>query len=225
VTVDVFSDVVCPWCFIGKSRLEKAIALTPEIPVEVRYQPYFLNPWVPRAGISRDEYLTQKFGSPANYEQIAQRVALAAKAEGLTYNVGALARQPNTIDCHRLIQWAQAAGRGPQMKQRLMELYFTDGGDLSDREVLVQAATDCGMNAEQVRELLATDQDVEEISKAAEAASNAGIQGVPFFIISGKYGLAGAQAPEQLAAALEPFAHESSTGGAEGQDELRSDVS
>lgn len=215
VTIDVFSDVVCPWCFIGKRRLEKAIALKPEIPVEVRYQPYFLNPWVPREGISRDEYLTTKFGSPAQYEQIAQRVVVAAAADGLTYNIDALKRQPNTIDCHRLIQWAQLVGRGPQMKQRLMELYFTDGGDLSDPEVLVKAADDCGLDANQVREMLATDQDVEEITKAAEAASNAGIQGVPFFIIGGKFGVSGAQSPEHLAAAIEQAAREAPEAAAE----------
>jgi predicted DsbA family dithiol-disulfide isomerase len=215
VTIDVFSDVVCPWCFIGKRRLEKAIALKPEIPVEVRYQPYFLNPWVPREGIGRDEYLTTKFGSPQKYEQIAQRVVVAAQAEGLTYNVGALKRQPNTIDCHRLILWAQSVGRGPQMKQRLMELYFTDGGDLSDREVLVKAADDCGLDANRVREMLATDQDVEEITKAAEAASNSGIQGVPFFIIGGKFGVSGAQSPEHLAAAIEQAARQAPEAAAE----------
>lgn len=206
VTIDVFSDVVCPWCFIGKRRLEKAIALHPEIPVEVRYQPYFLNPWVPREGMSRDEYLTTKFGSPDRYTQIAQRVAAAASSEGLTYNVAGLARQPNTIDCHRLIQWAQAVGKGPQMKQRLMELYFTEGADLSDREVLVRAAADCGMPAGEVRGALSSDADVAEITKAAEAAQEAGIQGVPFFIIGGKYAVSGAQSPEHLAAAIEEAA-------------------
>ena len=215
VTIDVFSDVVCPWCFIGKRRLEKAIALKPEIPVEVRYQPYFLNPWVPRDGISRDEYLTTKFGSPAKYEQIAQRVVTAAQADGLTYNIGSLKRQPNTIDCQRLIQWAQSIGRGPQMKQRLMELYFTEGGDLTDREVLIKAAADSGLDPAQVRELLATDQDVEEITKAAEAASSSGIQGVPFFIIGGKFGVSGAQSPEHLAAAIEQAAREALEAAAE----------
>jgi predicted DsbA family dithiol-disulfide isomerase len=208
VTVDVFSDVVCPWCFIGKRRLEKAIALHPEIAVEVRYQPYFLNPWVPREGISRDEYLTTKFGSPDRYTQIAQRVAAAAKSEGLTYNVTSLARQPNTIDCHRLIQWAQSDGKGPQMKQRLMELYFTEGADLSDRDVLVKAASDCGLDADEVRAALATEADVAEITQAAESAQASGIQGVPFFIIGGKYGVSGAQSPEQLAAAIEQAARE-----------------
>ena len=101
LTIDVVSDVVCPWCFIGKKRLEKAIALRPDIPVEVRWHPYFLNDWVPREGISRDAYLTKKFGSPERYKSIAGRVADAAAAEGLSYNVGGIARQPNTLDCHR----------------------------------------------------------------------------------------------------------------------------
>jgi predicted DsbA family dithiol-disulfide isomerase len=211
VTIDVFSDVVCPWCFIGKRRLEKAIALKPDIPVEVRYQPYFLNPWVPRDGISRSEYLTTKFGSPERYQQIAQRVAEAAKAEGLTYNIGALKRQPNTIDCQRLIQWAQSVGQGPKMKQRLMELYFTEGGDLTDREVLVEAAADCGLDADEVRQALATDADVAEITQAAEAAQKSGIEGVPFFIIGGKFGVSGAQSPEHLASAIEQAAQQTAT--------------
>ena len=152
LTIDVVSDVVCPWCFIGKKRLEKALALRPDIPVEVRWHPYFLNDWVPREGISRDEYLTKKFGSPERYKSIAGRVADAAAAEGLTYNVGGIARQPNTLDCHRLILWARNTGDPARMKQRLMELYFTEGADLTDREVLVQAAADCGMDANLTRE-------------------------------------------------------------------------
>jgi predicted DsbA family dithiol-disulfide isomerase len=208
VTVDVFSDVVCPWCFIGKRRLEKAIALQPQIPVEVRYQPYFLNPWVPREGIERNDYLTTKFGSPERYEQMAQRVAAAAESEGLTYNIGSLSRQPNTIDCHRLIQWAQSIGRGAEMKQRLMDLYFTEGGDLTDREVLVKAAANSGLDAAEVRKALATDADIAEITQAAEAAQKSGIDGVPFFIIGGKYAVSGAQAPEQLAAAIAQVSRE-----------------
>ena len=149
VTIDVVSDVVCPWCFIGKRRLEKALALKPNIPVEVRYHPYFLNPWVPREGMSRDEYLTTKFGSPERYQGIAGRVAAAAASEGLTYAVDKMKRQPNTLDCHRLILWAQAIGKAAEMKQRLMDLYFTDGADLSDREVLVAAAASVGLDAGQ----------------------------------------------------------------------------
>src|SRR5882757_6233842 len=159
--IDMVSDVVCPWCFIGKRRLEKAIALLPDVPVVVRFRPYFLNPWIPRAGVSREEYLTTKFGSPERYRDIAQRVAQAAAAEGLTYAYDKIKRQPNTIDCHRLIRWAGEIGNAARMKQRLMDLYFTEGGDLTEREVLVKAAVDCGLDPARVRELLASEQDVE----------------------------------------------------------------
>src|SRR5262249_9497669 len=151
LVIDVVSDVVCPWCFIGKRRLEKALALKPDIPVEVRFRPYFLNPWVPREGMSREDYLTTKFGSGDRYKGIAGRVASAAAAEGLTYAVEKMKRQPNTLDCHRLIHWAGAKGNAAGMKQRLMDLYFTEGADLSDREVLAKAAGDCGLDPAEVR--------------------------------------------------------------------------
>jgi len=202
LTIDVVSDVVCPWCFIGKKRLEKAIALRPDIPVEVRWHPYFLNDWVPREGISRDEYLTKKFGSPERYKSIAGRVADAAAAEGLAYNVGGIARQPNTLDCHRLILWARSTGDPARMKQRLMELYFTEGADLTDREVLVKAAADCGMDAAVTRELLASDRDVERVTQEAEQAKEAGIDGVPCFILGGVMAVSGAQDPVYLADAM-----------------------
>ena len=202
LTIDVVSDVVCPWCFIGKKRLEKAIALRPDIAVEVRWHPYFLNDWVPREGISRDEYLTKKFGSPERYKSIAGRVADAAAAEGLTYNVGGIARQPNTLDCHRLILWARNTGDPARMKQRLMELYFTEGADLTDREVLVQAAADCGMDPAVTRDLLASDRDVERVTQEAEQAKEAGIDGVPCFILGGVMAVSGAQDPTYLADAM-----------------------
>jgi predicted DsbA family dithiol-disulfide isomerase len=202
LTIDVVSDVVCPWCFIGKKRLEKALAMRPDIPVEVRWRPYFLNDWVPREGISRDEYLTAKFGSPERYRQIAGRVAAAAKAEGLAYNVDGIARQPNTLDCHRLILWARNTGDPGKMKQRLMELYFTEGADLTDREVLVKAAADCGMDADLTRELLASDRDVDRVTQEAAQAKEAGIDGVPCFILGGVLAVSGAQDPVYLADAI-----------------------
>jgi predicted DsbA family dithiol-disulfide isomerase len=200
--IDVVSDVVCPWCFIGKRRLEKAIALKPEISVTVRYRPYFLNPWVPRAGISRTEYLTTKFGSVDRYKANAQRIVMAARQEGLAYNLDAIARQPNTLDCHRLIGWSGESGNPARMKQHLMELYFTEGADLSDNEVLAGAARDCGMDADSVRQRLASDEDVESVSAAAESAKTAGIDGVPCFILGGIFAVSGAQSPEYLADAI-----------------------
>lgn len=198
--IDMVSDVVCPWCFIGKRRLEKAIALRLDIAVEVRFRPYFLNPWVPREGMSRKEYLTTKFGSPERYRAIAERVARAAAAEGLAYNLDNIKRQPNTLDCHRLILWAgESAAR---MKQRLMELYFAEGGDLTDRDVLVAAAAECDLDAEWVRQRLAGQDDVERVTREAESAKEAGIDGVPCFVFGGRVAVQGAQAPEHLAQAI-----------------------
>ncbi len=160
VRIDVVSDVVCPWCFIGKHRLEKALALRPDVPVEVHWRPYFLNDWIPREGISREQYLTAKFGSPERYKGIAQRVGAAAAEEGLVYASDKMKRQPNTLDSHRLIRWAEAIGKAGEMKQKLMDLYFTQGADLTDRDTLVNAAADVGLDADTVRAGLASDRDV-----------------------------------------------------------------
>jgi predicted DsbA family dithiol-disulfide isomerase len=199
--IDVVSDIVCPWCFIGKRRLEKAIALRPEIPIQVRFHPYFLNPWVPHEGISREQYLTTKFGSPERYRAMAQRVVSAAAAEGLTYAPDKIARQPNTLDCHRLILWAGDAAAA--MKQRLMEIYFAEGGDLSDRDVLVEAAAACGLDRDLVRRRLAGKEDIERVEREANAAKESGIDGVPCFILGGMLAVQGAQSPEHLAQAID----------------------
>jgi predicted DsbA family dithiol-disulfide isomerase len=208
LAIDVISDVVCPWCYIGKRLLEQAIALKPEIPVEVRFRPYFLNPWVPREGISREEYLIAKFGSVERYNANNNRVVEAAAAVGLSYNRDRIKRQPNTLDCHRLILWAGESGNAAAMKQRLMEIYFSEGGDLTQSETLVDAAVDCGLDGAQVRALLASEQDVERVQREAKSATEAGIDGVPCFIIGGTLALSGAQPPEYLAAAIERAATE-----------------
>ena len=208
LSIDVVSDVVCPWCYVGKRLLEIAIESKPEIPVEVRFRPYFLNPWVPRAGMSREEYLIAKFGSVERYNVGNNRVADAAASLGLPYARERITRQPNTLDCHRLIFWAGAAGHAVKVKQRLMTLYFAEGGDLTDPEVLVKAAADCGMDPEHVRALLASDADVALVEGEAQAAKESGIEGVPCFIFGGMIAVSGAQAPEYLAATIERAAGE-----------------
>jgi predicted DsbA family dithiol-disulfide isomerase len=206
--IDVVSDVVCPWCFIGKRRLEKALALVPDIPVEVRWHPYFLNDWVPREGIDRKTYLETKFGSVERYAGMAHRVQQVAEEEGLVYALEKISRQPNTLDCHRLILWARNAGAATRMKQRLMELYFAEGADLSNREVLVKAAVDCDLDGDLVRGLLAGDADVERVTREAESAKEAGIDGVPCFIFGSVLAVSGAQSPEYLAQAIRRAAPE-----------------
>jgi predicted DsbA family dithiol-disulfide isomerase len=208
IRIDVVSDVVCPWCFIGKRRLENALAMHPEIPVEVHYHPFFLNEWIPMEGISRNDYLTAKFGSPERYKDIAQRVSAAAAQDGLVYAIDKVNRQPNTTDCHRLIHWAALEGKAPEMKQRLMELYFSEGADLSDTAVLIKAAADVGLDADVIADKLGSDEDLALVSQRVEAAKSAGIQGVPFFIFDNTYAVSGAQPAEQLASLIQRLADE-----------------
>jgi predicted DsbA family dithiol-disulfide isomerase len=203
VHIDVVSDVVCPWCYIGKRRLEGALALSPDVRVDINWRPYFLNPWIPREGIDRQTYLETKFGSAERYGVIAERVAAAAAMDGLLYASDIITRQPNTLDCHRLILWSRSATDPGRMKQRLMELYFSEGGDLTDPKTLIQAAIDCGMDADLVRRLLASDADVDRIESEANSAKEAGIDGVPCFVIGGSVIVTGAQSPEYLASAIE----------------------
>jgi len=203
VHVDAVSDIVCPWCYVGKRRLEEAIALVPEISVNITWRPYFLNPWIPREGIDRQTYLETKFGSAERYAAIAERVAAAAAMEGLVYAADKISRQPNTLDCHRLILWSRSATDPGRMKQRLMDLYFAEGADLTDTRTLIDAAVACGMDGDLVRRLLAGDADVERIESEANSAKEAGIDGVPCFVFGGSVIVTGAQSPEYLAGAIE----------------------
>jgi predicted DsbA family dithiol-disulfide isomerase len=203
VHIDVISDVVCPWCYIGKRRLEQAVGLVPNIAVAINWRPYFLNEWIPREGIDRQTYLETKFGTAERYKAIAERVASAAESEGLLYAHDKISRQPNTLDCHRLILWSRSATDPARMKQRLMDLYFAEGADLSDHKTLIQAAVDCGMDGDLVRRLLASDADVDRVDGDAKAAKEAGIDGVPCFVFGGSIIVTGAQSPEYLASAIE----------------------
>jgi predicted DsbA family dithiol-disulfide isomerase len=206
--IEIISDVVCPWCYIGKRLLELAVAQNPHIAVELRFRPYFLNPWVPREGMSRDSYLIAKFGSVERYNVNNQRAAEAAAYAGLPYARERILRQPNTLDCHRLIFWAGQVGMAAAMKQRLMSLYFAEGGDLTDHEVLVGAAQDCGLDADEIHDRLSSDQDVARIEQDAATAKESGIQGVPYFIFGGLIAVSGAQSPDYLARAIERSAED-----------------
>ena len=200
--IDIFSDVVCPWCFVGKRRLESALRLVPETPVALRWRPFFLNPWVPREGMTREAFLTTKFGSVARYNRVAENVAAAAAREGLVYRFDLLRRQPNTIDCHRLIRWAETEDKASEMKELLMKLYFTDGADLSDADILVEAAATVGLDAADTRAKLAATADVDLIIAQAKEAADTGIDGVPTFIIGGVEVIFGAQPADVLAKAI-----------------------
>ena len=193
----------------ARSRLEQALELRPDIPVEVRWRPYFLNDWVPREGISRDEYLTKKFGSPERYKSIAGRVVAAAKAEGLTYNV----RQDRAPAEHARLPPPDPVGA--QHRHAGADEAAADGALFHRRRATsptarcwCKAAADCGMDADLTRELLASDRDVDRVTQEAEQAKEAGIDGVPCFIFGGVLAVSGAQDPAYLADAMGRAAEE-----------------
>ena len=202
VRIDVVSDLVCPWCFIGKKRLEKAVAMTPGIPVEVHFRPEFRT-----TGSLLREYLASNISQPNSARLKLTRTSLSASglpppAKDSVYAGDRINRQPNTRNPHRLIRWAEGICKAPEMKQRLMDLYFTEGADLSNTDVLVQAAAYIGLDPAQVRSDLASDKDVTEVEQEVQMAKDAGIQSVPMFIFGGKFAVSGAQAPEDLAQAI-----------------------
>ncbi len=203
VEIDVVSDVVCPWCFVGKRRLEAALALTPDVDVGVHWRPYQLDNTIPPGGISREAYLTGKFG-PDKAAQMHARLESVGHEVGIPFAFERIARSPNTMNAHRLIRWAGEMGEKTQgaVKERLQTLYFLEGGDIGDHDVLAGAAQDCGMDGALVKQRLATDEDVDHVRADIESAQRMGVNGVPFFIIDGKYGVSGAQAPETLVEAI-----------------------
>ncbi len=195
---------VLPWCYIGKQRIEERAGAVLDVLVEPQVSaPSSSIPGCRARGISREDYLTTKFGSVEAYKGIAGRVVAAAGEEGLTYRPELVERQPNTTDCHRLIHWAEAIGKAPEMKQRVMELYFRDGGDLTDVNVLVQAAADVEASMPTTSAAaLATDEDVARISADAQEAAEKGISGVPTYVFAQKYAVSGAQDPPTCSRAL-----------------------
>ena len=208
ITVDVVSDVVCPWCFIGQKRLDKAIAAASDIDVNVRWRPFQLDPTIPPEGKDRREYMLAKFGSEERIREIHARIEPLGEAEGIRFAFGAIKVAPNTLDAHRVIRWAGAAGDAVQNRlvRRLFQLNFEEGANIGDHGVLVKAAREAGMDASVVETLLPTDADVEAVRTEIATASRMGIAGVPCFLLEGKYAVMGAQDAETLADAIRQVA-------------------
>ncbi len=208
ITVDVVSDVVCPWCFIGQKRLDKAVAAVPEVEVEIRWRPFQLDPTIPPEGRDRRQYMLAKFGSEERLREIHANVGQVGKAEGIDFNFGAIEVSPNTLDAHRLLRWAASNGAEVQghLARRLFKLYFEEGKNIGDHAVLVEAAREAGMDAPVVEAMLATDADRDAVAKEAATASQMGITGVPCFLFEGKYAVMGAQDSAVLADAIRQIA-------------------
>ena len=200
IAIDVVSDAVCPWCYIGKRNLEAALADLPELDVEVRWRPYQLDATIPPEGIDRKAYLQRKFG--ARVDEIYNRVKEAGATAGIPFAFEDIERSPNTLDAHRLIRWAASAGAQDAIVERLFRDFFIEGKDIGDREVLLAAARDCGLDPAIVADLLAGEADKESVREEIASAQHIGVTGVPFFILDGKFALPGAQPPDVLKRAI-----------------------
>lgn len=209
ITVDIVSDAVCPWCFIGKRRFEQALAEAPkDIEVLVAWRPYQLNPEMPPEGMDRKTYLSTKFGGDARADEIYQRVREAGQSVGIDFNFKGIPRTPNTINAHRLIGIAGRAGKQDAVVEGLFRAYFLDGRDIGDRDVLAAVATAAGLDEKTVRDYLAGRDDVDRVENEDATARRMGIQGVPCFILNRKYAISGAQEPAVFLEALERLKRE-----------------
>lgn len=215
IKVDIVSDVVCPRCYIGKRRIEKAMdALQNKYEFEVEYHPFELNPQMPAEGTNQKAYLISKFGGEARYNQLIGNVTKVAADEGLNFDYDKQIISPNTREAHRIIQFAKQEGKQLEAKEAFMKAYFEDGIDLSRKENLLSVAVKAGLTKEKVANLLSSDEGLAEIEAAEHELQKLGISGVPFYIINNKYGISGAQPSESFIEAFENIGTELNTAGA-----------
>ena len=200
--VDVISDVICPWCFVGKRRLEKAVAgVKGQHEVRVRWLPFQLNPTTAKDRISRRDYRIKKFGSWERSQELDARVVAVGK-EGINFAFEKIERTPNTLDAHRLVWLADKEGVQNAVVEALFRAYFTDGRDISKRQTLIDVVAEAGLDRHQAEAVLNSDDGQEAIKEAGEQARRFRVEGVPFFIIDDKITMSGAQPPEAF---LEAF--------------------
>lgn len=196
IKLDIISDPICPWCYIGKSKLDRALETLGENPFDIAWRPYQLNPDMPPEGMDRREYLELKFGGRDGATRVYGQIAQTAEDAGLDIAFDLIDRTPNTINAHLLIRWARSEGQQNAVVNRLFQLYFKEGADISDQQVLINLAQEIGMDARLVERLFASGADIEETRAEDAQAREMGVQGVPCFIVGGKYAISGAQDTE-----------------------------
>jgi predicted DsbA family dithiol-disulfide isomerase len=196
VLIDIFSDVVCPWCFIGKRRLEKALGMRPEIAPQIRWRAYQLNPDMPAEGMPTEEFFTAKFGGAERIDERRAAVIEAGRSAGIEFAFERIGREPNTRDAHRLIRHAADRGKAGPLVEALFQAHFMKGRDIGDRATLAAIAGDNGLDAAEARAFLDTERGAEAVLAEEEQAQRLGISAVPCYIFELQYAVAGAQEPE-----------------------------
>ncbi|HEY5207858.1 MAG TPA: DsbA family oxidoreductase [Stellaceae bacterium] len=194
--VDIFADVVCPWCFIGKRRFERAMAMRPETPVELAWRPFQLNPEMPRDGVPADEFFAAKFGDLQNMNERRGIVAEIGAALGIDFAFDRIAREPNTLDAHRLIRFALRRGKADAVVEALFTGHFVAGRDIGDRATLAAIAAESGLDRAEAEQFLAGNEETDTILAEEQEARRIGVTAVPCYVFEQQYAVAGAQEPE-----------------------------
>ena len=194
--IEIFADLVCPWCYIGKNRLTKALADRLTLSPTIRWLPFQLNPDMPLAGMDRNAYLSLKFGSPERAFQVSTMLEQTAERDGISLNLARIKRTPNTIDAHRLVRFASRSMPEDPMVNQLMARYFIEGDDISDHDVLIDVATQSGLDATATKDFLNSNDERAPVRNSDLRARRLGIHAVPCFIIDQRYAIAGAHETE-----------------------------
>ena len=213
ISIDVYSDVVCPWCYIGKRKLEQALMRLGEknVAVTPNWRAFQLNPDMPLTGMARKDYVETKFGGPQRAKEIYARVAAVGNEVGIAFQFEKIERQPNTINAHRLIGYAGAQGKQDAISEALFRAFFLEFRDIGDIAALSDIAASAGLNRDGVHAFLSSDQGSAAAQQEDAVARQLGITGVPFFVFGGKYAVSGAQSAEVLVQAYEQAASELTT--------------
>ena len=201
--IEIFSDVVCPWCYIGKRRLERALQTPAGQGVSRRWRPYQLHPGLPPGGVDRAEHLRARYGTAADLGRMPKRLAAEAEEVGIAFNFAAIKRQPNSLQAHRLLEFAEPRGRQHELAEVLFRFHFCLGKDVGDDAVLAEAAQQAGLDGEKVAAFLAGDDGVEGVRAQLGRAADLGIAGVPCYLLAGRFTLPGAQTEDVMAQFIE----------------------
>ncbi len=208
LTIEVVHDLVCPWCFLGVRRLQRTLRRRPDLLFELSWRPFLLNPDMPRAGMSRPDYLVRKFGGEDRARRLYVSISEIGRAEGVLFRFDRIRRTPSSVDAHRLVRFASRHGRASEAAGALFSAHFTDGLDIGDNETLVGIAASVGLDAPSVRAFLRSEQGGDAVHADNLRAHRLGINGVPCFIIDGRHAIAGAQEPEVIERLLDVAALE-----------------
>lgn len=201
ILIDIVSDVICPWCFLGKRRLDKALALLPDIKAGIGWRPFMLDPTIPLEGMDRRTYLANKFGEE-RLATLHDPLEAAGREDGVPYRFDLVKRTPNTLNAHRLLRWSHATGQQHDMAERLFMAYWNEGRDIGEPDTLATIAGEAGMDGSNISRRLETDEDADRVGEEIAIAQKMGITGVPCFVLAQKYGVMGAQGSAQLAEAI-----------------------